>query len=324
MSIFPNNKKFRAFALITSLLLISLLSILSLNFAHRSKVSFIMALNRSLSEKAAYYAYSGYNMAISLIMKDNNNYDSLKDIWAQHIPAIPIENGVISLSIEDEESKFNIDKVVTAYGLEDKRGEAMFIRILKLLKIDTDIAYAMVDWEDHDSNALPLGAEEDYYMNLQRPYKPFNYPFVTKGEIMLLKGFKRDYYFVPPDKRSIGAENKYDALQDYITTYGNGLININTASIPVLCSLSRDITETVAEDIVDYRNEHPFKEKEDLKNVETISDLLYDEINSLITVKSNIFRIRVKGMMAGIDQRIEAVVMRQSGGVRVVYFDRSI
>ena len=324
MSIFPNYRRFRAFALITSLVLISLLSILSLNFAHRSRIDFKMAINRSLSKKAAYYAYSGYNMAISLIMKDNNSYDGLSDIWAQQIPAIPIENGVISLSIEDEESKFNIDKVVTSYGLEDKRRETMFIRILQLLKIDTNITYAMVDWEDHDSNTLPLGAEENYYMNLPRPYKPFNSPFITIGEIMLIKGFKRDYYYLPPDKRSIGSEKKYDALRDYITVYGDGLININTASVPVLCSLSRDINETVAEDIVNYRNEHPFEKKEDLKNVETISELLYDEIDSLITVKSNIFRIRVRGIISDVEQRIDAVVMRQNMGVRVVYFSRSI
>ena len=324
MFVFRNSRKYKAFALVTSLILISLLSILTFNFAHKSRLNFRMSMNRLLSKKAEYYAYSGYNIALALLFKDTNSYDSYSDIWAQNIPAIPIDDGLVSFSIDDEKSKFNINSLVTPYGIDDRRGIAMFIRMLRLLNIDTDIAYSAADWEDKDSNALPMGAEGDYYMNLQNPYMPFNSPFITTGEILLVKGFKRDFYFLPPSRREVGVENRYKSLINYITVYGDGLININTASIPVLCSLSQDLTESVAEDIIKYRKEHPFKRKEDLKNVETISDLLYDEIDSLITVRSNIFRIKVRASVSDIKEGIDAVVMRQSRGVRVVYFSRSI
>ena len=324
MFIFRSFKKIRGFALITSLVLISLLSILTFNFAHKNKLEFRMSMNRALAKKAEYCAYSGYNLALAVLFKDTNSYDSYSDIWAQQIPAIPIDDGMVSFSIDDEKSKFNINRLTSLYGVEDKRGGAMFRRMLKLLDIDEDITYAVTDWEDKDSSELPGGAEEGYYMSLQNPYRPFNSPFITTGEILLVKGFERDYYFLPPNSRESVSRNNYKALKNYITVYGDGLININTAPVPVLCSLSMDLTESVAEDIVNYRKEQPFEKKEDLKKVETISDLLYDEIDSLITVKSNIFRIKVRAYVSDIEQDIDAVVMRQSRGVRVVYFSRSI
>ena len=324
MSIFRNFKKYKGFALITSLILISLLSILTFDFAHKNKLDFVMSLNRVLSKKAEYYAYSGYNLALAILFKDTNGYDCFSDVWAQNIPAIPVGDGIVNFTIEDEKSKFNVNKLISLYGVEDKRREAMFRRILRLLRINENIVYSLADWEDKDSNVLKGGAEGNYYMSLENPYKPFNTTFITVGEVLLVKDFTWDYYFLSPDRREIELNNKYKALKDYITVYGDGLININTASIPVLCSLSRDLTESVAEDIINYRNEHPFEKKEDLKNVETISDLLYDEIDSLITVKSNIFRIRIRASMSDIVQVIDAVVMRQSRGVRVVYFSRSI
>jgi hypothetical protein len=58
--------------------------------------------------------------------------------------------------------------------------------------------------------------------------------------------------------------------------------------------------------------------------VESVTDVLYDEIESLISVKSNTFRITAEGISNQIVQRIDAVVLRQSKGFRVVYFTRSL
>ena len=116
----------------------------------------------------------------------------------------------------------------------------------------------------------------------------------------------------------------YRPFIDYVTVYGNGRININTAEYPVLLSLSRDMDESIVEDILDYRQDNHFERTEDLKNVETVSAILYEEIAPLITVKSNVFRITATGTSGRFMRTITAVVTRNSGGFRVAYFNRSL
>jgi general secretion pathway protein K len=130
--------------------------------------------------------------------------------------------------------------------------------------------------------------------------------------------------FLPPSALSPMVPEGYRPLYDYLTVYGDGKININTAGYPVLLSLSRDMDEVIVNDILEYRMEEPFKSPEDLKKVESVSDLLYDEIASLITVRSDVFRITSTGSVGGLVRIVTAVVLRDSRGIRVVYFNRSL
>jgi len=65
----------------------------------------------------------------------------------------------------------------------------------------------------------------------------------------------------------------------------DGLIDINHADISDLCSLP-GIGESRAESIIAYRQEHgDFQQKEDIMNVAGIKSGMYEQIQSLITVK---------------------------------------
>lgn len=64
----------------------------------------------------------------------------------------------------------------------------------------------------------------------------------------------------------------------------DGTININTAGISELTSLS-GIGESRAEDILSYRQEHgPFQSIEEIKNVPGIKDTIFEKIKDDITV----------------------------------------
>jgi len=319
----PGSKK-KAFALISVLILISILSMLVLEFSQRSLINIKMTNNYADSKKTFYYAFGGYQSALSILMNDKNNYDGPGDVWYNSYIPVPIENGSILIVIEDEKARFNIKKLVTPYGYEDKRRSAMLNRMFQALNIETSLVDAIIDWEDADDIEKTNGAEELYYAYLSSSYKPRNEPFITIGELLLVKGFNRDLLFLQPNKRSFMGNEEFKSLNSYITVYGDGKININTADIPVLLSLSKDINELIAKDIVEYRKKYPFKNINDLKNVDTVSEILYDEINSLITVRSNFFRITATGSCGSIVSIIKAVVLRETGGFRVVYFNRSL
>jgi general secretion pathway protein K len=321
------EKRYSAFALIAVLVFVALLSLIAMEFSKRSGIGLKMASNYADQKRALYYAYGGYQAARELLQNDRNSYDGPGDIWYGQLPPIPFDKGVISINIEDEHARFNIKKLVAAQGADwvsHERRRAMTERLFEALDLEKSLIDAMVDWQDSDSIANPEGAEASYYSNLSQAYSPRNEPFLTTGELLLVKGFDRDRIFLPPSSRGIEQEDQFKSLSSYITVYGDGLININTAALPVLLSLSRDMDKFIAQDIIEYRENHPFHNIEDLKNVASVSDVLYDEIESLVSVKSNIFRITADGISNSIVERIEAVVLRQSGGFRVVYFTRSL
>ncbi len=321
------KKRIGGFALISILVFISLLSLIAFEFSRRSGINLKMTVNYAYSKKALYYALGGYQAALALLMSDTNEYDGSGDIWYGILPPIPFESGMMLVSIEDEKGRFNIKKLVAAQESEytvHERSRAMLTRMFEALSLEPELIDALIDWQDSDDTSLLYGAEEAYYNALSPSYLPRNEPVVTSGELLLIKGFDHDLYFLPPSSRAIGVDEELNSLNDCITVYGDGKININTASMPVLLSLSKDMDKFIARDIIEYREENPFHKVEDLKEVESVYDVLYDEIESLITVKSDIFRIIAHGTVDEFISTVTAVVMRQSRGFRVVYFNRSL
>jgi general secretion pathway protein K len=329
MCLFPKRKgrgvvRLRAFALISVLILVSILSLVALEFSQRSALHLRMTNNYSQAKKALYYAYGGYQAALSLLMNDTNGYDGPGDMWYGPLTPVPFGTGSIAVRIDDEQSRFNVRKLVTEFGFEDKRRSAMLSRLFEKLAVEPSLIGGLVDWQDSDDLPVPDGAEASYYNSLSPPYAPTNRPLLSIGEILNVRGFERDLFFLSPASRSPLASEELAPLSDYLTPYGDGKININTAELPVLISLSADMDEFIAREVIAKRVEGPFERIEDLKQVETVSNVLYDEISSLITVKSDAFRITSTGYAAGFTEVVTAVVVRRGAGVRVVYFNRSL
>jgi general secretion pathway protein K len=241
---------------------------------------------------------------------------------------VPFGSGSVSVRIEDEQGRFNVAKLVTEFGFEDKRRSTMLSRLFDELALETRLVDALVDWQDTDDLPLPNGAEATYYASLTPSSAPRNKPMLSAGEILSVRDFDRDMLFLPPSKRSVTASEELLPLSQYVTVYGDGKFNINSAPIPVLQCLSADMDRSIAEDIAAKREQGSFEKIEDLKEVESVSDVLYDEISSLITVKSAVFRIEATGRVGvpggEIAETVTAVVIRQATGVKVVYFNRSL
>ncbi len=319
-----DRRRFNAFALMSVFVLVTALSFVTLEFSRSSSINLRMAINSSQAKKAQYYAFGGYKTALTVLKLDTNEYDGPGDFWYGELPPIPFEDGVIAVTIEDEKARFNLQELVTENGIEDKRRRVMLERIFDVLYLDKTTIDAIIDWQD--SNDVPQGTgAESYYYAARRPsYEVRNRPMITTGELLLVKDVDREMLFLPPSRRSSLVPEGYKPLNDYVTVYGDGRININTAAYPVLLSLSHDMDETIVDDILEYRQENHFERVGDLKNVETVSDILYDEVAPLITVKSDVFRITATGSAGRFMRTITAVVLRNSGGIRVVYFNRSL
>jgi general secretion pathway protein K len=99
-----------------------------------------------------------------------------------------------------------------------------------------------------------------------------------------MKSIYELYYVKGIDKKV------FDKLADYLTVYGDGKINVNSASKDVLMALSNDMTETAVDSIIESR---PITKIEKLKELPGIDQELYFKIRPLITNVCNYFKIDV-------------------------------
>ncbi|ACG57674.1 hypothetical protein HY04AAS1_0988 [Hydrogenobaculum sp. Y04AAS1] len=92
----------------------------------------------------------------------------------------------------------------------------------------------------------------------------------------------------------------------YFLDTKNQSLNINTIPIPILKALNKDITNSIAKEILNYVNLHPIKNIQDLVNIRGLSlDDIY-KIQSIVSTKSSVEVIKIisKIKMGSIIQRL--------------------
>lgn len=214
--------------------------------------------------------------------------------------------------MQDELSRININMIVTESNVNnDLRAE--FIEIVKdILDYDEEQAEELVDkfidWIDYDDNKMEYGKEDYSDIAISAKNKPLN----RLEELLMIEGFDLDIF------------NK---LSNYLTIYGEGKININTAPVEVLTALG--LSEESAQDIIAYRDgsdaepatgddvpiqdigELQSKQAEIFKNrtlsnedINTISGL----ITARITVTSDFYRVNSSAVVNNVKSKISAVV----------------
>ncbi len=207
-------------------------------------------LSSKLMEKTKmhYFANAGVERAIFEAENDDTElYDSLYDSWSNNDAAfnnVAIDGGTFSAikdgavpgdkpqyGLTDEEGKININKA------SQQVLKNLFEKVAQVEPEEADaIADSIIDWRDEDDVAHKNGKEDDYYRSLEHPYHCKNSDFEVNEELLEVGG-------VTPEM--------FNKIKNYITVYGEGAVNVNTASIPVMLSLGMD--EGLAEKIINFR-----------------------------------------------------------------------
>ncbi len=191
---------------------------------------------------------------------------------------------------------------------------------------------SILDWFDEDNDTNPDGAETDYYQWLESPYISKNAPFVTLKELLFVKGVTRSIYIGEDlnrdgflnDNESDGANklpfDNGDSVLDYgltdiFTVYGDGKININTASKIIISALP-GLDEQAADLIDGYRtgpdkiagtdDDVCFKSSEDIALLEGLTELQISLLRDYSCYDSHYFRIF---STAGISNTYECSLM---------------
>jgi len=268
------------------------------------------------SIRAVLLAEAGVQAAKVILREDakNNDFDSLNDVWSLPQPPYELGGGAITLTIEDEERKININNLIMPQGkAPNDQNLAVFRRLLEVLAIDPSIADAALDWLDNDLSPRVGGGESSYYLSLPYPYKSKDDLFDTIEELRLVRGMTRE---------------AFDKLRPFVTVSSSGRVNINTAPKEVLMALSAgqgegntgEIDEKTADALIASRQDRPFRNsatlKSDLAAVSPVLGNIYGTIfKNLIDVRSVNFHVRATGDVAGTVRAIDAVGTRTGNAI---------
>ena len=242
----------------------------------------------------------------------NSQYDTLDEIWSRAVLPITLGDGEVQVAIEDEERKIDLNRIMLPNGnAPDERRLAVFQRLVDTLGIDRAVSDAVVDWMDNDENPRVGGAESSYYLSLPNPYRAKNDLFDTIGELRLVRGVTGEVF---------------EKLRPFVTVSSSGLVNLNTAPKEVLMSLSagKDLAEggaidaRTADEIIQYRKDHPFTSASQIGNVSPFLRDLYSRtlIRNLVDVRSTYFHVRSSGDVGGTVRTIDAIGIREGNEVK--------
>jgi general secretion pathway protein K len=237
----------RGVAIITALLIVAIATTVSVTISTRLQLDVRRTGNMIAGDQAYLYTLAAESWSQRILKDDrkDNEIDHLGENWAIELPPLPVEGGYIKGKLNDLQSCFNLNTVLDG-SADNKLARTRLDRLLNNLGIDKGGTQAIIDWLDDDlQTTIPDGAEDVYYMNLERPYRTANAPMQSISELRLIKGFENS--------------DVYDTLFPHVCAFGvNTPININTAAAEVLRSLSDELSDDDVDKIIEQRNESAF------------------------------------------------------------------
>lgn len=210
---------------------------------------------------------------------------------------------VISMRVEDEAAKFNVNSIVMPNGFLHQENFPAYKGLLSQRGLDSSLASTLGDWIDANDEPQTNGAEtHDYYSRLPAPYAAKGAPLDSVDEALLVKGY---------------APQTFDRLRSFITVYTDGLVNINTASVEVISSLDAGITPDMARRVKSRREAQLFADVSEIRSVAGFETIGF-ALQSRLTVSSSIYRLFVTVKAGDAAREVEAVV--DVNDMRVFYW----
>ena len=260
--------------------------------------------------QADLYAQAGLDWARGVLAEDARrakDIDSLDEAWAQPIAALPVERAVVAGAIADEQGKVNLNNLAPD-GQRSDPDIRIFRSLLGTLALSPDLADAVVDWIDRDSDlASGAGAEDSYYLALARPYRAANTTMSQVEELYRVRGF---------DAATVAK------LKPYVTALPvRTAVNVNTASDVVIAAVL-GLTRDKAAAMVVERGKTPFRTRAAF--AERARKEGVASVGAEVDVKSAFFSVRVQVAQDDVHLASQALVRRGDNASTAIIWRRPI
>jgi general secretion pathway protein K len=237
----------RGMALLAALWLVVAIAAVALQFsieAHERRTIGILASERGIQRAAALGALAmlqaRLDQALRVAPSGNNptiNRLRASDPWLDadsiYSGTVMVDSLPVRVEAHDLGEKLNINQ------LSEQELQTFFSFLLGDFPKSTQLAQSIMDWRDPDSIPRPSGAERDAYIKAEHLALPTNAPFLEIEDL-------KDVMYMTPEI--------YAKASKYLTTKGFGVVNLNTAPVPVLRVLP-GMTDALINKILQMRSQ---------------------------------------------------------------------
>jgi general secretion pathway protein K len=158
-----------------------------------------------------------------------------------------VDGATYHVNVADLSATLNLNRVT-----EDELRAFLTAKAIDAVVVD-GLAQAIIDWRDEDDSRRLRGAERDDYIKAGARELPRNGPFESVDELRFVRGMSPAIL---------------SKVRDDLSVFGSGQVNVNTAGVPVLMSVSA-ITPLAAEIIVQAQ-----RSNRRIESVRQLMDLL--------------------------------------------------
>lgn len=234
-------------AVVMAILIVALATTIASFMAYQQFGWLLLAGSLDRYSQAAAVSQAAFDWGRVMLYDDaqQGQVDYVGEEWSKPMLSIPVDGGDVSGQMTDQQSFFNLNDLISQGGNASPADMAIFRRILASVGLPEAMADAVTDWIDQDSNKLPAGAEDGYYLGLPVPYRTANQPMVDLSELYLVKGF---------DQEAV------DKLRPYVTALpARTPINVNTAGLGVLAAVLPTVPKDKLQAAINRRQQQPYQ-----------------------------------------------------------------
>jgi len=284
----PRHRQ-RGVAVLTAMLIVAIGTIIAVNLMWQATLDLRRTESALAADQGLLLMQGAEAWAADILRQDQvdaPSSDNLSEPWATQLPPLPVDGGTIIGKLEDLQGRFNLNNLIKADGTQNDLARQQFQRLLVRLQLDPSLAGAVVDWLDADTEVrFPNGGEDVTYAGADPPYRTANSMITSPSELMAISGFKRDIY------------------------------TQLAASAVVLASLSDDIDISMAEGLVQQRNNGAFADID-----KTFEGLVDPQVLKTIDGVSQHFLLTATVTLGTNQLTMRSVLQRDASGITRALF----
>jgi len=268
-----------------------------------ASLSFVTAVNfRTAENNVADLANRQAALSAIEIVKALRPGQSESDNEGEKTKAFTYTIGETRIEIRflDEESKINVNGLVDSRDRVDAETRERLEKLFALFAEDGErMVERLVDYIDSDTKGI-------YEIRAK------NAPLDTIEELLFIEGITSEVFFGD-------ATDGKPGLRDCLTIESSGMININTAPVPVLCSLSYNVDEKIANAIIAAREQKPFKQIHELVEREIIDQQTYNSISKGLSTTGSHYHAYITAQTGTAKKTYELLLSGRGDTARVLY-----
>ena len=195
----------RGAALLTVLMLVSVMAVLSASALEKLRISTRLAANAGAIDQARAYAMAAEGIALSRItalVEADPARTPAPEQWNGRETALPLPGGSAFAMVRDGGNCFNLNSVVVGQIgeplLTRPQGISQFVALMRVLGISEaearKAAVSLADWIDSDVQPQPEGAEDQAYVGAETPYRTGNTLLADSSELRAIAGVTPELY----------------------------------------------------------------------------------------------------------------------------------